>query len=498
MRMVRAYVIVAGLSIAITAFFVIGTLGQQLTEQAIEHGADLAIDLVGFSRELIAVSLLLMLCSGMVGYFLSKSIAWPLKNLANLLQRLNPGNWIFNRSVHTRDEVEVLDYVIADLTTRLKQTYDHLEELVAARTAELAKQYARSGAILESIDSGVLSLDQRGEIMDANPAAVRLLGYTVGEIIGLKATDVLQLLKKNVQFTAEAHPVVSCLKTGQAYRSNATMHLSIFKKDQTMLPVILAVTPLVQEGKVTGAIVLFQDVTEDRQIDYMKSEFITLASHQLRTPLSAVRWNLELFNGERVPLTEDQRAFLTEIDSSSKRMAAVLDELLHAARLEEENYASSRKDVEVVALVRSVVEGHTSAAAQAGIHLASQLPDATLVINTDPTLLEIVLQNLLGNAFKYSKKGNEVTVRMLLLQNQIQVTVQDHGMGIPATEQGRVFQKFFRAKNVRREDTDGTGLGLYISKRSIESLGGSIEFQSTEGVGTKFTINLPINGNPKS
>ncbi len=491
-RMIRASVIVAGFSIAVTALFVMGILSQQLTQTAILHQEDLAIDLVGFAQQLITVSVLLMLCSGMVGYFLAKSIAWPLRRLTDVLRQLNPGHWLFARSVRTGDEVEVLDHVIADLTARLKQTYDHLEELVAERTAELAKEYARDRAILESIDSGVLSLDHLGQVMDANPAAIRLLGYAEAELIGTPAEEVLRLQTHKAQRAPDTHPVALCLKTGQPYRSNATMRLSLLKKDQSLLPVILAVTPLTLDGGVSGAIVLFQDVTEDRQIDYMKSEFITLASHQLRTPLSAVRWNLELFNAEGISLTDDQRAFLMEIDASSKRMAAVLDELLHAARLEEENYAASRQDVAVLPLVRGAADAFASAADQAGITLKTELPEAPVTLSTDPTLLQIILQNLLGNAIKYSRRGGEVMVRVARRDDRLQISVQDQGMGIPVAEQGRVFQKFFRARNVRKEDTDGTGLGLYISKRSLESLGGSIGFQSQEGKGSTFIVSLPL------
>jgi PAS domain S-box-containing protein len=394
--------------------------------------------------------------------------------------------------VRTHDEVEVLDHVIADLTARLKRTYDHLEELVAERTEQLKREYALDRAILDSIEYGVMTLDALGNITDVNPAFLKLLGRTQEECTGKSGIDILQLSQKRSEFALENHPITQCLRNRKSFRSSATMHLSLLKKDQTLLPVLLMATPLLEGERLLGGIVIFQDMTEDRQIDYMKSEFITLASHQLRTPLSAVRWNLELFGDATTKLTEDEKAYIVEIEQSSRRMAKVLDELLHAARLEEGGYAYEKQDVNLTAVLQRIVDENAIVAQASGVTLVPEFAKLSIQASTDPILLEIIIQNLIGNAIKYSEKGSNVEFTMEQSGDFVLIHVIDHGFGIPVHEQKRVFEKFFRAHNVRQKDTDGTGLGLYISKRALESLGGTISFVSAEGKGSTFTVKLPL------
>ncbi len=445
-----------------------------------------------FALQLLIISVLLMGCAAIIGYFLATSLTAPLTRLAARLHLLKPGHWSFRRTVHTGDEVEALDRVIADLSSRLKKTYDHLEELVAERTQELQKAYALDRAILDGIESGVITVDTQGVITDANPAAYALLGYKKEEMIGKPAVEVLRVSQRRLEGTADQHPVTLALSARQSFRSNSFQHMSLLKQDQTLLPVTLTVTPLMQEQTSLGAIVLFQDMTEERQIDYMKSEFITLASHQLRTPLSAVRWNLELMGEENGALSESQKAFLQEISNSSTRMANVLDELLRAAKLEESERTVTLQQIDLVAFLQRIAHDNEPMALKSTIRLTLALPEQPVSITTDPLLLEVTVQNILANAMKYSNAGSEVHLSMTASPTAATIAVEDHGMGIPAGEQSRVFHRFFRAHNIRQKDTDGSGLGLYIAKHSIETLGGTISFVSTEGKGSVFTISIPL------
>ncbi len=486
----------AGTSV-LTAYRFIPSLGWGMVV-AIDRETAL-VGVSTFATQLFVISILLMICAGIIGFFLATSLTAPLLRVSSRLHLLKPGHWSFGRSVHTGDEVEVLDRVIADLTSRLKKTYDHLEELVAERTADLEKESALDRAILDSIESGVLTIDTQGIITDTNPAALKLLGFSAEEFHGKAATDMLHISQRHVEEAPATHPVTVALANQKSYHSNSFMHLSLLKKDQTLLPVVLTVTPLLMDQKLLGAIVMFQDMTEDRQIDYMKSEFITLASHQLRTPLSAVRWNLELMGEENGALSEEQKAFIKEISASSARMASVLDGLLRAARLEEGNYAAGEaQQIDVNAFLTRIVHDNESMAQAATIRLTMSLPEQPTPLSTDPVLLEVVLQNLVANAVKYSNAGSEIHVSLAVNPTGLAITVEDHGMGIPASEQKRIFERFFRAHNIRQKDTDGTGLGLYIAKRTIESLGGTISFVSTEGKGTVFTVTLPLTSDQKT
>ncbi len=254
----------------------------------------------------------------------------------------------------------------------------------------------------------------------------------------------------------------------------------------------LTVAPLLSGKKLEGAIVVFQDMTEERQIDYMKTEFISLASHQLRTPLASIRWYIELLDGdEKKSLSADQKSYFEEIGKASGRMANLLEALLHVARIDSGAITPDFQDINLRDLIVQMNEEWIILCREKGVKFEMNLPDPTIAIRTDPVLLQIVLQNFITNAVKYSPRNREVHFRSRREGTKLIFSVQDTGVGIPVDEQKRVFEKFFRAHNVRKLDTDGTGLGLYISKAIAERLGGKIFFESSEGKGSTFTLILP-------
>ncbi|MBI1812801.1 PAS domain-containing protein [Candidatus Peregrinibacteria bacterium] len=446
-----------------------------------------------YALALILISTLILSLSGLFGFFSARHLTRPLLNLAAKIRMLQPGNWTFRRTIRTGDEVELLDQVIADLTTRLHASYENLEAQVADRTRDLRKQYALDRAILESIAYGVFAVDPDGRITSANSAAHHLLGFTREEMIGKSAVDILPLHAQRLHVATPEHPVMRCLRMREIFRASPSMHVSVVRRNQTPLPVMLMVTPLVQDDQLLGAIVVFLDITEERQTDYMKSEFISLASHQLRTPLSTLRWYIELL-GDSENLTNEQKEYMQELDHAARRMAILLDTLLRVTRLDDKGVIIERTAINIVETMQRIAEELKLAVKEMLVSLSVTLPERPITIATDPVLLSIVVQNLVSNAAKYSPKGATVELTMRDLPGEIEISVRDQGVGIPQPEQMRVFEKFFRAKNVRSLLAEGTGLGLYLCKRIMESLGGAIAFTSAEGKGTTFTIRVPKTG----
>jgi signal transduction histidine kinase len=253
-------------------------------------------------------------------------------------------------------------------------------------------------------------------------------------------------------------------------------------------------SPLIAGESMFGAIIVFQDVSEERRLDYLKSEFISLASHQLRTPLSALRWYIELLSESRTHLSHDNQEYLKQMEASVERMVTLLSALLRAAHVEGDQLEPDMHPTDVVELVKELEKDSETILHDAGLTCTHTLPDHPVVFETDPTLLRIVLQNLISNAVKYSAahSGKKITIALTETKKELVFTVHDEGMGIPQAEQARVFQKFFRAKNVRKQDTDGNGLGLYITRTIVERLHGTISFISAENKGTTFTITFPL------
>jgi len=463
-------------------------MGLVLKVQTVEAFA--GVRRLGLS--LAAMGIFLIALSGVFAFYFARHLTAPILRLAQTMKGLAPGNWNFQRSVYTGDEVEVLDHVVADLTSRLKTTYENLEGQVQERTAELRNQYAQDRAILDSIPYGVLSVDPKGRVTAANPAAGKLLGLNAMDLAGKECVALIPLINKDhkTQFEGEKHPLLQCLKDRTPFYSSSAMHLGILRKDETVLPTMLSVTPLVQGEELLGGIVVFMDMTEERQIDYMKSEFISLASHQLRTPLSSILWYLELFDSERVKVPPDQEGYIREIEKSARRMEKLLETLIRVARLDEGTIAVEKQELNIGTALRQIIEEMKSTAKETKIATAIHIPKHAIHVTTDPVLLGVVMQNLFTNAAKYSRPGSQIEIDLTEEKDHVIISVKDQGLGIPKKDQSRIFQKFFRAANVRTIQANGTGLGLYITKTVMDSIGGKIWFESEEKKGTTFFIQL--------
>jgi len=250
-----------------------------------------------------------------------------------------------------------------------------------------------------------------------------------------------------------------------------------------------------ENGKVIGCVVVFRDITKERMIDKAKSEFVSLASHQLRTPLSAVNWYAEmLLNGDAGKINENQRKYLEEIYHGNQRMVALVNSLLNVSRIELGTLAINIKPTNLTKLANSVLTELRPKIKNKKLKVTKKYDSRLPKIKVDPKLMRIVFQNLLSNAVKYTPLGGKVRLNITKRQSAILITVADTGYGIPKNQQAKVFTKLFRGDNVRTKQTEGTGLGLYIVKAVVKEAGGKIWFKSQENKGTTFYVTLPLKG----
>ncbi|MDP6562124.1 MAG: HAMP domain-containing sensor histidine kinase [Candidatus Peribacteraceae bacterium] len=237
--------------------------------------------------------------------------------------------------------------------------------------------------------------------------------------------------------------------------------------------------------------VLFKAIAEEHRVDNLKSEFISLASHQLRTPLSSLEWYIELIN-DKNNLNTEQQEYVKEMDVAAKRMSNLIDALLHAARLEGGDITPHKNTVELTSLVTDLGDELRSMGKKKKIATKVFVPKQKIEMETDSVLLHVIFKNLFSNAVKYTPEGGDVSVSMEATKTAVYIEVSDNGIGIPKVAQKRLFQRLFRASNVLKMDTDGNGLGLYITNMVVDSLGGKISVESTEGKGSTFIVTLPI------
>lgn len=253
------------------------------------------------------------------------------------------------------------------------------------------------------------------------------------------------------------------------------------------------------------------DITKEMEVDKAKSEFVSLASHQLRTPLSTINWYAEMLeSGDAGPLTEKQHEFLKEIYTGSQRMVGLVNALLNVSRLELGRLTVDPRPTELPELAKVIIAELKPILEQNQLTLTEEYEKSLPIATVDPKLVSVVFQNLLTNAVKYSKEKGTIAFSIATKKagesfgncsvetDSYAITVKDTGIGIPENQKNLMFTKLYRADNARERDQDGTGLGLYIVKEIVELAGGAVWYDSVEEKGSTFYVLLPFKGMTKS
>ncbi len=363
---------------------------------------------------------------------------------------------------------------------------------LADATEHTAAEKARADALFASIGEAVIATDENGKIMKANGSALELFGYEESDFIG-----------KGYLHTVHAHdaedkpieplsrPVMQALQDGKKVNST----LQFIRKDGSKFPAAVTVSPIMLAGRPIGMIEVVRDITREQQIDKAKTEFVSLASHQLRTPLTAMRWYLELLlKGRMGALSPQQEASLHEVHRVSLRMIELVAALLSVARIEIGTLTVAPQPSNITQLAQDVVFELRPQIAEKNLDFVEQYDSSIPLLPLDPDLTRVIFQNLLSNAVKYTPAGGSVSLAIKRKGRHVHIKVADTGYGIPKRQQRHLFTKLFRADNVRQKDTDGTGLGLYIVQSIVENSGGKIKFESEENKGTTFYVRLPLKG----
>lgn len=267
------------------------------------------------------------------------------------------------------------------------------------------------------------------------------------------------------------------------------------RTDGTRFPIALTVAPIYLHNQIVGAISVFRDITREKEIDRAKSELVSLASHQLRTPLTTMKWYFDmLLAGEAGPLNKQQQEYMSEIYHSNQRMVELVNALLNVSRIDLGTFSIKPTPTDMPSLVEDVLGSVRPQLQAKQIQVEPQIDSAVARLNVDPGLMKIILQNLISNSIKYSPPNTPIQVKILPQDQDIKLVVSDKGYGIPPAQQNRIFTKLFRADNAKTIDPDGNGLGLYIVKSIVEEAGGRIWFTSEVNRGTTFYIAFPVSG----
>jgi PAS domain S-box-containing protein len=398
-------------------------------------------------------------------------------------------------------ELDELTTIFERMHGKLIDTMSNTDQKVLTRTADLEfgkgmaeLEKARTEALIASIGEGVVATDKEGRIIFINQEAERATGWIAPELVGKKEQDVIQFLDADGKLIdPELRPARIALKTGErSVLAAFPKPYSLVCKDGTKFPVNVTVSPVAFGKDIIGAIEVIRDITDEAEFDKRKTEFISIASHQLRTPLAATKWLTDMLRkGDLGALQPKQQEMVDKLFIANERMVVLVNELLNVSRLESGVAKPSPTPTNLVEMIDSVItEALPLLAAKKQTAVFDKKPQSNAMI--DAFLMREVVANLVSNASKYSKDGGAVTVAIEQRGNELVVSIKDDGIGIPKADQNQLFKKFFRAGNALKSAVQGTGLGLYFVKSVVEMSGGKIWFTSEEQKGTTFFFTVPV------
>jgi len=360
---------------------------------------------------------------------------------------------------------------------------------VERRLKNFRGRTSEADVLFMSIGEGAIVTDAQARVSRVNQAALKVLGYKEEELLGKWFPGVVKVLDEHGKpYTNIDRPMAEVFITGKIVSKRA----NYIRKNGTVVPVFLTVSPMLIGAKPVGAIEVFRDISDELALEKAKDEFVAIASHQLRTPATAVKQYVGLLlEGYADKLTENQRKFLERAYESNERQLHIVQEILKITQLDLDKVVLKLSDNDLREIARSAIDTVRSNFQKKNQTIELKVPDEPVMARVDPEQLRIAVENLLENASNYTWEKKTVTVIVRKIKNESTITVKDEGVGIASADIHRLFQKFSRIPNPLSLEINGTGLGLYWAARIIQLHGGNIKVRSTLGVGSSFKINLP-------
>ena len=365
-------------------------------------------------------------------------------------------------------------------------------EFEKERNKAIAKDLEKFKLALDNASDAVIISDKDGQTLYINQAVEMISGYNKSEILGTKAGKIWGNLMSSDYYQS----MWKVIKTEQ---KNFLGQITNKRKNGEIYDSLVSISPVIdRDGQVEFFVSIERDITREKNIDKAKTEFVSIVSHQLRTPLSSIKWYAEmLLAGDCGQLSREQINVVKEMYDSNQRMLNLINSLLNVSRLDFGDFAIDPQPNDIKLIADSVIKELRPIINEKKIRFSCKYAEKLPLINLDAQLIRIVFQNILSNAFKYTPTGGSVSLTVRLLAKNLLVDIKDSGYGIPRNQQDKIFNKFFRADNVKKMDVGGTGLGLYIVKSILDLSGGKISFKSTKTVGTVFTFSIPLVGMKK-
>ncbi len=390
----------------------------------------------------------------------------PINRMTQVSRRFSEGD--FSRRIIQSPKDE-----IGELANTLNKMAQDIEDKIK----EIKTQNQKLAAIFNSMIEGVIVVDKEGRIISINPTIEKIFGVSKKDAEG-------KIFLEAIRNNDIPEVINAVLRTGQGASVELTLMYPVSK--------IFGVnaTPVFDNNKVTGCLVVIHDITEIRRLETIRSDFIANVSHELKTPLTSIKGFIETLLEGALDDKENNRNFLTIIQEHAERLNNLVNDLLSLSHLESNEIVLEKEDINLRQQVEGVILGFKSQLKKKSIEVKDELP-AVLSIKADKNRIEQVFTNLIDNAIKFNKEKGFVRIYSQDVNGKIKIVVEDSGIGIPQKDITRIFERFYRVDKARSRELGGTGLGLSIVKHIIELHNGSVGAESTEGFGSKFWLVLP-------
>lgn len=398
----------------------------------------------------------------------SRTITTPLRELVRAVSAVKDGHFGHKVTLSSNDEVG-----------ELGSAFNAMSEQLAKTIQEISEEKAKSEAILSSMADGVIAVDSDGRVFLFNRAASGIFGRPASAVLNRPLLEAIRNheLKSAFDDASDSGFITREMLILTPVQKHLRVHTSRLEDEQ---------------GRTGGVVGVIEDITELKRLEHMRTEFVANVSHELKTPLTAIKGFVETLLDGAHHDPDTRTRFLEIIAREGERLERLISDLLDLSSIESGRLRPSRRPLDLRQITESVFALLDPQASEKNIAVVNGVPKDLAMVKGDPDLIRQVLTNLVDNSLKYTKSGGRVSVTAAIVNDCVEVSVADNGIGIPADHLPRLFERFYRVDKARSRELGGTGLGLSIVKHIVESHGGTVRIRSKVGEGTTVTFTLPL------
>ncbi|WP_442601461.1 two-component system histidine kinase PnpS [Paenibacillus sp. KN14-4R] len=426
---------------------------------------------------LIVGMVILFIIVSFISYRIAAGITRPIEKITRVAQQITNRNYRARVNIRSKDEVGQLGHAVNRMSDSLQQQMNRILE-----------NESRLKGVLGNMSAGVMMVDREGGIALLNPSAESILGFAASELLG-KRYDEAQQQAQLIQL------IERCMEKQQLIREEMVFYYPA----ESILEV--NAIPIIQGDDIwSGVLIVLHDITAIRRLEKMRSEFVANVSHELKTPIASVKGFAETLLAGAMKDEDTAKAFLKIIYDESERLNRLIGDILELSKIESKRVPLQLAPVSLMTVVEGSMHMMQAEADQKSIQLEMRV-EGDLYLEADEDRLRQIIINLLSNGVNYTMEGGKVRILAEPVRaeqeeesdyERIRITISDTGIGIPKQDLPRVFERFYRVDKARSRSSGGTGLGLSIVKHLVELHNGTIQVESEIGIGTKFTIELPV------